>query len=266
VKTYHLNREGVNEDAIYACLYKNTWKSKNIMIKKNMAKNRLKHFLYQRVVPRAGLLLVKLLSLTFRIRLMDQNQEQAAIDKHAGVIYASWHQRFFPGITFFSTRKPITIIISKSLDGEMISRVVKALGWHPVRGSSSRGGKEALTQIKQLGKIGYKVGHIVDGPTGPFGVVKPGLIRIAQFTGMPIIPTITSARHRWVFNSWDRFMIPKPFSRVIIRFGKPIYVPKKLDAKAFETQRLGVEKALIHLYADTDRIWNDPARINALFG
>jgi hypothetical protein len=82
---------------------------------------------------------------------------------------------------------------------------------------------------------------------------------------MPIIPTITSARHRWVFNSWDRFMIPKPFSKVIIRFGTPIYVPKELDAKAFETQRLAVEKALIHLYADTDRIWNDPARIKTLF-
>jgi lysophospholipid acyltransferase (LPLAT)-like uncharacterized protein len=230
-----------------------------------MAKDRFKHFLYQRVIPQAGLMLVKLLNLTFRIRLMDQDKEQTAIDKHVGVIYASWHQRFFPGIAFFSTRKPITIIISKSLDGEMISRVVKALGWHPVRGSSSRGGKEALKEIKQLGKIGYRVGHIVDGPTGPFGVVKPGLIRIAQFTGMPIIPTITSARHRWVFNSWDRFMIPKPFSRVIIRFGKPIYVPEELNAQAFETQRLAVEQVMTRLYADTDRIWNDPARIKTLF-
>jgi hypothetical protein len=91
------------------------------------------------------------------------------------------------------------------------------------------------------------------------------LIRIAQFTGMPIIPTITSARHRWVFNSWDRFMIPKPFSRVIIRFGKPIYVPEELNAQAFETQRLAVEQVMTRLYADTDRIWNDPARIKTLF-
>ncbi len=95
------------------------------------------------------------------------------------------------------------------------------------------GGEEALAEIKRLGTSGFRVGHIVDGPRGPFGVIKPGLIRIAQFTGMPIVPTITSARHRWVFSkSWDRFMVPKPFSRVIIRFAEPVYVPEDLDTRA----------------------------------
>jgi lysophospholipid acyltransferase (LPLAT)-like uncharacterized protein len=231
-----------------------------------MSKERFKHFMYRHVIPAAGLGAVRLLSATLRIRLMNPENERAAQSQGNGLIYASWHQRFFPGITFFSTRKPIAIIVSKSLDGEMIARVVRSLGWHPVRGSSSRGGKEALSEIKHLGTTGFRVGHIVDGPRGPFGVIKPGLIRIAQFTGMPIVPTITSAQHRWVFRSWDRFMVPKPFSRVILRFGDPIYVPEKLDAKAFENQRLRVEQVMTRLYADTDRIWEDPARISALFG
>jgi lysophospholipid acyltransferase (LPLAT)-like uncharacterized protein len=231
-----------------------------------MSKERFKHFMYCHVIPVAGLTTVRVLNATLRVRLMDPENEQAALKQGNGVIYASWHQRFFPGITFFSTRKPIAIIVSKSLDGEMIARVVRSLGWHPVRGSSSRGGKEALAEIRCLGTSGFRVGHIVDGPQGPFGVVKPGLIRIAQFTGMPIVPTITSAQHRWVFNSWDRFMVPKPFSRVIIRFGDPIYVPENLDAQAFENQRLTVEQYLTDLYADTDRIWKDPARVKRLFG
>lgn len=232
-----------------------------------MSKERLKHFVYRQVIPRAGLAAVRILSATFRVRLVDPDNEHAALEQGHGLIYASWHQRFFPGITFFSTRKPIAIIVSKSLDGEMIARVVRALGWHPVRGSSSRGGKEALAEIKRLGHSGFRVGHIVDGPRGPFGVIKPGLIRIAQFTGMPIVPTITSAQHRWVFSqSWDRFMVPKPFSRVIIRFGAPLFVPEDLDTRAFEAQRRMVEQILADLYADTDRIWQDPARINALFG
>lgn len=232
-----------------------------------MSKERFKHFVYRQIIPRAGLTAVRILNATCRIRLMNPENEQAALNESSGLVYASWHQRFFPGITFFSTRKPIAIIVSKSLDGEMIARVVRALGWHPVRGSSSRGGKEALAEIKRLGTSGFRVGHIVDGPRGPFGVIKPGLIRIAQFTGMPIVPTITSAQHRWVFSkSWDRFMVPKPFSRVIIRFGAPVFVPKDLDARGFEAQRLKVEQILADLYADTDRIWHDPARINALFG
>jgi lysophospholipid acyltransferase (LPLAT)-like uncharacterized protein len=234
--------------------------------KMGMSKERLKQIIYRHVIPAAGLAAVKLLSATCRVRLMNPENEQAAQSQNNGLIYASWHQRFFPGITFFSTRKPIAIIISKSMDGEMIAQVVKTLGWHPVRGSSSRGGREALAEIKHLGTCGFRVGHIVDGPQGPFGVIKPGLIRIAQFTGMPIVPTITSAQHRWTFNSWDRFMVPKPFSRVIIRFGNPIHVPENLDVEAFEALRLTVENCLADLYADTDRIWEDPARVSALFG
>ncbi|MFU8768810.1 MAG: lysophospholipid acyltransferase family protein [Desulfotignum sp.] len=230
-----------------------------------MSKERLKHFLYRRIIPRAGLVLVKLLSATYRILLVDQHREQAVLDRNTGLIYASWHQRFFPGILFFSSRKPIAIIISKSLDGEMIARVVRSLGWHPVRGSSSRGGRQAMAEIRELGKTGCKLGHVVDGPRGPFGVVKPGLIRIAQFTGQPIVPAITSAQKKWTFNSWDRFMVPKPFSRVIIRFADPIHIPSQMSPLQFEQQRRAVEKHLAGLYAETDRIWDDPKKTAALF-
>jgi hypothetical protein len=162
-------------------------------------------------------------------------------------------------------RKPIAIMISQSRDGEFIAHIVRILGWEPVRGSSSRGGREALARLKELALGGYKIGHIVDGPKGPFGMVKPGLLRIAQATGLPIVPTITSAQKRWSIGSWDKFMIPNLFSRVIIRFGKPIYVSGDLSEDAFEQQRLMIEHRLEELYEATDRIWDDPEKISEIF-
>ncbi|HSO20302.1 MAG TPA: lysophospholipid acyltransferase family protein [Desulfosarcina sp.] len=228
-------------------------------------KKRIKDFCYRQVFPRAGLLLVRLISSTYRYRLVETENEQQAIDRHGSVVYASWHQRFFPGITFFATRKPIAIMISRSRDGEMIARVVDILGWRSVRGSSTRGGVQALKTIHTLTREGYRIGHIVDGPQGPFGEIKPGLITIAQFAGVPIVPVIMSAQRRWVFNSWDRFMVPKPFSRIFVRFAPPISVPRRLDATAFESLRQEIEKQVKELYRQTDNWWRNPRLVRRYF-
>lgn len=228
-------------------------------------KNRIKDFCYSQIFPRAGLFLVKLISVTYRYRLVDTENERQAIDTHGSAVYASWHQRFFPGITFFATRKPIAIMISQSRDGEMIARVVDILGWRSVRGSSSRGGVRALKEIRMLVREGYRIGHIVDGPQGPFGVIKPGLLTIAQFADAPIVPVIISAQRRWIFNSWDRFMVPKPFSRIFIRFAPPIPVPRRLEAEAFESLRRDIEKQIKELYDQTDNWWRQPQFVRRYF-
>ena len=220
-----------------------------------MLKEYLNHFLYHYFFPYAGLLFVKIISATYRITIINPENET----DH--VIYASWHQRLFPGLTFLSTRKPITIIISQSRDGEFVSKIVDILGWCSVRGSSTRGGLKALLKLKKLARSGYRVGHIVDGPSGPFGVVKPGLIYIAQITKLPIVPMIFSAQKKWTFTSWDRFMIPKPFSRVIYRFGDAIRIPEDLSEDEFEKKRLLVERSMKNLYEDTDLIWTKPDRL-----
>ena len=222
-------------------------------------------FCYRHLFPQAGLLLVKLLSRTYRYRLVDEKDEQRTLDEYGSVIYASWHQRFFPGITLLANRKPIAIMISQSRDGEMIARVVDMLGWRPVRGSSSRGGSRALKEIRTLTRRGFRIGHIVDGPQGPFGVVKPGLLIIAQFAGTPIVPVITSAERRWTFNSWDRFMVPKPFSRVVVRFAPPITIPRRLDAETFEAIRQNIEKQIKAYYKQTDNWWKDAEFIERYF-
>jgi lysophospholipid acyltransferase (LPLAT)-like uncharacterized protein len=226
---------------------------------------RLKDKIYRRILPPTGLFLINLLSRTYRIALMNPENETQPLEKDKSLIYASWHQRFFPGITLFAERKPIAIMISQSRDGEFISLIAKMLGWEPVRGSSSRGGLAALVRLKRLVLQGYRIGHIVDGPQGPLGIVKPGLVMMAQATGVAVVPTITSAERRWQAGSWDRFMIPKPFSRIIIRFDDPVYVPRKLDKDAFENTRKKIEFRLADLYKKTDRLWNDPEFIKGLF-
>ncbi len=225
----------------------------------------LKRLLNLRIFSYIGLFIIKIISSTYKIRIMSPEIERDIFKRGQIPIYASWHQRFFPGITFLASRKPISIMISQSRDGELISRIVNILGWHPVRGSSSKGGRHALKEINKLIHEGYKVAHIVDGPTGPLGVVKPGLLLIAQASGMPIVPSIASAEKKWVFNSWDQFMVPKPFSRVILRFVGEIYIPRELRGSDFEIKRSFIEDILKEAYIETDAMWSNQEQIRRLF-
>jgi hypothetical protein len=181
---------------------------------------------------------------------------QGHIAKGGTIIFACWHQRFFSG--FFVPRifgmNPC-IMISQSRDGDFVSDVVARIGWVPVRGSTSRGGKKALQEMI-AGVEKYRMsGHIVDGPQGPPQIIKPGLISLASQTGAAICPGYISYENPIIFNSWDRFMIPKPFSRVLLRAGDFIVVPRQLDEKAFEEVRLDIEKKMIEGYAEADALW-----------
>jgi lysophospholipid acyltransferase (LPLAT)-like uncharacterized protein len=225
----------------------------------------LKRLLNLKIVPFIGFVVVRILSATYKFKMINPEIERNVFKRGQIPIYASWHQRFFPGITLFARRKPISIMISRSRDGELISRIAHVLGWYPVRGSSSKGGGQALRKLKKLIHNGYKVGHIVDGPRGPLGVVKPGLLLIAQATGMPIIPVIISAEKKWVFNSWDRFIIPKPFSRVIIIFCDEICIPRKLSLSDFEEKRSQIENTFKKRYNEADAIWSNAAEVRRLF-
>ena len=215
----------------------------------------MKSFIYKNILPFLGFIFIKLISLTYRVRILNQENENKILQRGEYPIYISWHQRLFPGVTLLASRKPITIIVSQSRDGDLIAGILKLLGWHPVRGSSSKGGVKALREIKKLAKQGYSIGHIVDGPRGPSGVIKLGLLMIAKYSGMPILPVITSAQRKWVFNSWDRFMIPKPFSRILIKFDKEINIADDISKEKFEDTRLRLEERLEELYKEIDKIW-----------
>jgi lysophospholipid acyltransferase (LPLAT)-like uncharacterized protein len=123
--------------------------------------------------------------------------------------------------------------------------VAKRTGWHPVRGSSSKGGKSALYDMIVNLKKTKLAAHIVDGPRGPSGKVKAGVIRLAHAANAVIVPFYVSAENGWHFNSWDKFLLPKPFSKVSLRFGKMIKLDSVKDEVSFEKQRKQLEDIML---------------------
>lgn len=162
------------------------------------------------------------------------------------ILLCTWHQHFFAAIRHFQNYRNFkpALMISKSSDGEIIAGVAEKSGWHAVRGSSSRGGREALrNMVDHLSETGFAA-HIVDGPRGPAGTVKAGVVQLAHVTDAAIIPFYVSADRAWYFNSWDSFFIPKPFARVNISFGEIIKFTPANNTATFENQRLYLEKIM----------------------
>jgi lysophospholipid acyltransferase (LPLAT)-like uncharacterized protein len=137
-------------------------------------------------------------------------------------VFAFWHCTMLTCAHRFRNLG-IAILISRSFDGELIARTVELLGFVAVRGSSSRGGATALRQMAEAYAAGHRCAFTADGPKGPARIAKPGPVQLAQLTGASWIGCYHGQPSRfWSLNSWDRFMIPKPFSTVT--FGWPAHV------------------------------------------
>ncbi|MBM4332843.1 MAG: DUF374 domain-containing protein [Deltaproteobacteria bacterium] len=192
-----------------------------------------------------------------KIRVVNEDALLTHLKSSGKVLAAIWHQRFFGALGYakkFSYLSP-SVIISQSRDGELIAQVAMRIGFRPVRGSSSQGGKKALLAILKDLTLNPAALHAVDGPQGPKGVVKPGLIRMAQLSQAAIFPVYISVNRAWIMRSWDRFLIPKPFSRILIRWGNPIFVPENMDSETFEAMRLDIEGKMIQGHAQDDLNW-----------
>jgi hypothetical protein len=128
-------------------------------------------------------------------------------------------------------------MISRSFDGELVTRVLELFGFHAARGSSSRGAREGLLGLKQVIESGKPAIFTADGPRGPIYQTKLGPIKLAQMTGARIGAFHLQPEHVWVMRSWDRFLIPKPFTRICVSWAQWTYVPEDLAAEQFETKR-----------------------------
>jgi lysophospholipid acyltransferase (LPLAT)-like uncharacterized protein len=219
----------------------------------------IKYFILQNFMTGLAYRFADLYAKTLRIEFDGMDALKQFLEAGGRVIFASWHQRIFGG--FFGPqlfKRPFCIMMSRSRDGEFASNVVQRIGgWIPIRGSSSRGGAQALYAMIK-GVLKYQVGVlIVDGPTGPPRLVKPGVIALAQKTHAAISLGLISYEKSWVLNSWDRFMIPKPFSRVLIRFVPPQPVPYEMNDEQFEALRRDIEEKLIRGYEEADNYWQN---------
>jgi lysophospholipid acyltransferase (LPLAT)-like uncharacterized protein len=203
-------------------------------------------------------LFVRLLFISCRVvRLEGAENEKKAIDMSGDkVIYASWHQRLFYHIHRLRRRR-IAVMISQSRDGEYIARLINWLGLKDVRGSSTRGGVDALKDLVRRMRDGANGGMVPDGPTGPPREAKIGTIILGRMTGSPIIPISWGADRCWVFNSWDRFMIPKPFARISYCYGEPIVVPNSTKVPDMEEYRKLLDERLNKITSLCDEVFGE---------
>ena len=189
----------------------------------------------------AGYLLIRVLGPTLRytVSIEDGGPRHWYL---APVIYPFWHRCLIPAC-FLWRNKRIAVLTSTSFDGEYIARILDKFGYTPVRGSSTRGGVRGLLGIQKELESGHAVAFTIDGPKGPMYVAKPGPVLLARVTGLPIVCFHVALEDPWVLTkSWDRFMIPRPFSRALLRISKLIHVPP--DAQDLDCYHQEMQAAL----------------------
>jgi hypothetical protein len=170
-----------------------------------------------------------LLLLRKSIRFNVVNQETS---DNIRCIYMFWHRNLLP-LTMQRVYSNAGVLVSSSTDGELIAGPLIELGYIPIRGSSTREGSKAMLEMIRAAKQ-ISLAITPDGPKGPSGTIHPGIFQIALLAKIPIVAIAADTDREWVFNSWDRFRFPKPFSRVTAVYSDPIYVESKESIPAVE--------------------------------
>jgi hypothetical protein len=205
------------------------------------------------VVPRLVWALLSVIGRTWRFEeIAEEGVTPLLYGRGAGArIFCFWHQCVLPCAIYYRTTGA-TILISRSFDGELITRILNLFGFHAVRGSSSRGAREGLLGLKHVIESGQPAIFTADGPRGPIYQTKMGPIKLAQTTGAPIGAFHLEPQYAWVMKSWDRFLIPKPFTRICVSWAAWTEVPTEIATEDFEPKRQQLNDAI------------ERARLNAL--
>jgi len=197
------------------------------------------------LVPPIVRVLLWLAGLTWHFEVIAEDGVTPVVfgQKPGPEIYCFWHQCVLPCTVYFR-RSGAVILISRSFDGELITRVLRLFGFGAVRGSSSRGAREGLLGLKRVIETGHTAIFTADGPRGPIYQTKLGPIKLAQTTGAPIGAFHLQPEHAWILNSWDRFLIPKPFTRIVVSWAQWTRVPGDLPAELYEVKRQELNDAI----------------------
>jgi lysophospholipid acyltransferase (LPLAT)-like uncharacterized protein len=197
---------------------------------------------------------------TCHIRIFGREIEKKYFEQHPGrsLIYASWHRGVIYSVFFYRNTRFVGMA-STSNDGEIAAQGARRFGWKVVRGSSTRRGSQALREMISLIKKGYRAGLVVDAPRGPAHTSKPGATLLAKMSGIPVLAGIWSADRYWRVNSWDRTIIPKPFSRIVGLYADSlIRVPPDASREESEKYRRQLDDTLNKMMYQTDRFFTTP--------
>jgi lysophospholipid acyltransferase (LPLAT)-like uncharacterized protein len=188
----------------------------------------------------AGYLAIRVIGPTLRYSL---SVEQTDAPMRRPVVFGFWHRCIFPSAYFFRNQR-VGVMTSRSFDGEYIARIISKLGFRALRGSSSRGAVGALMAMRGELKKDEAVAFTIDGPRGPRYIAKPGAVRLARASGAPVAAFYIALHDPWVLNTWDRLMLPKPFSRALVRMSAPIAIPPDADDEKIEVRHAELQRAL----------------------
>ena len=185
-------------------------------------------------------------------KILGDEHTQKLIERGEPIIPCYWHQMHIFGSWYMRKLQKrglkIGFLISPSVDGEVAAKIVESWGAVAIRGSSNRTGARALKDMYNT-IVKDKISPVTtsDGPTGPVHKFKQGAILLAQLTQSPMLPIAYTANRYWELKTWDKFIIPKPFSRIIIAVGEPHNISKKLNAEEMEEERVKMEIDMINL-------------------
>jgi len=182
------------------------------------------------IAPRLVWIILEILGRTWRFEVLAESGVTPAFHgfNPSREIYCFWHQCVL-ACAYYYRSTHATILISQSFDGELITRTLECFGYRAVRGSSSRGGREGLIALHRTLESGTPAIFTADGPRGPIYQSKPGPIKLAQLSGAPIGCFHLEPARVWTMRSWDRFQIPKPFTRIAVSWGQWTHVPEDAD-------------------------------------
>ncbi len=205
-----------------------------------------------RLGPGAAFFLIKCLQWTMSIEELNGERIKGFWERGENAIGAFWHGRLLMTPLVYGGRG-LKILTSRHRDGELITRTVHRFGLGTVRGSSTRGGIAGIKGLVRALQEGYDVAIAPDGPRGPRCKVQPGVIQLAKLSGRPIFPFTFSATPRKVLHTWDRFILPLPFSRGVFVWGDPIVVDPAAGTSEMEQKALLLERRLHELTELADR-------------
>jgi len=204
------------------------------------------------IVPRLTAAILAIIGITLRFEVIAEEGAIPATPPAKG-IFCFWHQCTLPCGWYFRKFR-CSILISRSFDGELIARTLSILGFDSVRGSSSRGGAAGLLALQQVLESGLPVIFTADGPRGPIYQTKMGPVKLAQMTQQLIGSFYLLPKRAWRLNSWDRFLIPKPFSKVIVSWSRSVAPPAAdADATTLETKRQELNEAIEQARLNAER-------------
>ena len=215
--------------------------------KRNVEKgDRLWYRLVLFLVPRLVTGYFRLVDLTSKKIFLNSEYEDQVCKKRPFACSCFHGTMLFP--VYYCRRYPGVVMVSRSWDGELIDRSIRRMGYDTTRGSSSKGGKEALWEmIDVIKERKYCSGLAVDAPRGPSRQVKIGIVVVAKETGQPVVPFVSWATRKIQFHSWDSMILPLPFSTIVMAFGKPIEVLPSLSNEEYEDIRQEIEKEMLRV-------------------